>query len=62
MEIIGIILLFGCFGVGIIMVYLFLQYINSVKAVKELGEKLVSKIEELSNKIEANLQKETEKK
>jgi len=53
MEIIGIVLLLGLFGLGVGFVYLFLQYIELLKAVKAITENISSRLKSLEDKLDA---------
>jgi len=50
MEIIGIVLLLGVFGLGIAFVYLFLQYIELLKAAKSTTEDIQARLKALEHK------------
>ncbi len=53
MEIAGIVLLIGMFGLGIGAVYVFLQYVDLLKAVKATNEEIVARLKSLEQAIEA---------
>lgn len=57
MEIIGIVLLLGLFGLGVGFVYLFLQYIDLLKAVKAITENISSRLKSLEDKLDTGLGK-----
>jgi len=53
MEIIGIVLLLGLFGLGVGFVYLFLQYIDLLKSIKAINENIAGRLRALEEKIDA---------
>jgi len=53
MEIIGIVLLLGLFGLGGGFVYLFLQYIDLLKSIKDINENIAGRLRALEEKIDA---------
>jgi len=56
MEIIGIVLLLGLFGLGVGFVYLFLQYIDLLKSIKAINENIAGRLKALEEKIDAQAQ------
>lgn len=58
MEIIGIVLLVGLFGLGVVMIYLFLQYLNLLKAERDFHTELISRMKALEEKVRNINQKE----
>ncbi len=50
MEIIGIVLLLGLFGLGLGFVYLFLQFIELLKSIKILNESINSRLQKLEER------------
>lgn len=53
MEVIGIVLLLGLFGLGVGFVYLFLQYIDLLKSIKTINENINSRLKGLEDRINA---------
>jgi hypothetical protein len=59
MEIIGIVLLLGLFGLGVGFVYLFLQYIDLLKSIKAINENIAGRLKALEEKIDAQCKPES---
>jgi hypothetical protein len=57
MEIAGIVLLIGMFGLGLGAVYVFLQYVDLLKAVKATNEEIMARLNRLEQALEARGQK-----
>ena len=53
MELAGIVLLIGMFGLGLGAVYVFLQYVDLLKAVKATNEEIMARLKSLEQAIEA---------
>ena len=53
MELAGIVLLIGMFGLGLATVYVFLQYVDLLKAVKATNEEIRSRLKNLEAAIGA---------
>jgi len=53
MELAGIVLLLGMFGLGGATVYVFLQYVDLLKSVKATNEELRSRLQNLEQAIAA---------
>jgi len=53
MELAGIVLLLGMFGLGGAAVYVFLQYVDLLKSVKATNEELRSRLQNLEQAIAA---------
>jgi len=51
MEIIGIVILLGLFALGVGFVYLFLQYIELLKSVKNITETISARLQNLEEKM-----------
>lgn len=51
MEIIGIVLLLGLFGLGVVIIYFFLQYLDLLKAERDFHTELISRMKALEEKI-----------
>ncbi len=59
MEVIGIVLLFGLFGVGLGLVYIFLRYLELLRSVEEFNQKILSQLNRLEEKLELKSEPQT---
>ena len=59
MEVIGIVLLFGLFGVGLGLVYIFLRYLELLRSVEEFNQKILSQLNRLEEKLEIKSEPKT---
>ena len=59
MEVIGIVLLFGLFGVGLGLVYIFLRYLELLRSVEEFNQKILSQLNRLEEKLELKSEPKT---